>query len=226
MRFFAVFALASAATSFALQLNDLESPANVLDKRQNVFSPNVTTATGDTCADAFGTGYVTCREKNANQNRLCYNPSAGQSCCNAQTACPSGGYCAPDGSGRCCAAGTSVDACLGIKSSSSSSSSTTWSSYSGWASSTSSSSSSKMTSSSTIKHNSTTKYWGTATSKMLVVSTDCPENKTTSATWGYATASSTMPKSTSVMPFTGAATLPQAELAGVVAAFGLAAAFL
>jgi len=81
-----------------------------LVKRQQ-FTPTTTTAEGATCADAFGDGYVTCREGSSTVNRLCYNPSLGQTCCEnpGQWACPAGSFCLVSGS--CCPNGKDPQSC-------------------------------------------------------------------------------------------------------------------
>jgi hypothetical protein len=111
MRFFSTLALASAAlVSSVLADGDVLNDRYVqhLGKRQQ-FTPTTQTATGNTCADAFGAGYVVCRDSSPTQNRLCYNPSAGQTCCNSQWACPSGSFCYTNG--NCCPNGLSQSAC-------------------------------------------------------------------------------------------------------------------
>jgi hypothetical protein len=111
MRFFSTFALASAAlVSSVLADGEIlnERYVQTLDKRQE-FTPTTQTASGNTCADAFGAGYVVCRDSSPNQNRLCYNPGAGQTCCGNQWACPSGSFCYTNG--NCCPNGLSQSAC-------------------------------------------------------------------------------------------------------------------
>jgi hypothetical protein len=53
-----VFGSAAVAT----QLNEryVDPTFNLLNRRQQ-FTPTTTTAQGNTCADAFGAGYVTCK---------------------------------------------------------------------------------------------------------------------------------------------------------------------
>jgi hypothetical protein len=81
---------------------------NALTKRQQ-FVPTTQTAAGDTCAAAFGAGYETCREKTDSKNRLCYNPTAGQTCCSATWACPNGSFCLVDP--YCCPNGSDPKTC-------------------------------------------------------------------------------------------------------------------
>jgi len=117
MRFqqFTLSALLFGSAALATQLNERFSDGiNPLTKRQQ-FVPTTTTAQGETCADAFGAGYVTCREKTDTQNRLCYNPDISQTCCSNSWACPSGSfclvspYCCPNGQDpKTCAAANGV----------------------------------------------------------------------------------------------------------------------
>jgi len=95
------------ATSLAAMLNE-RFVDEVLVKRQQ-FTPTTTTAEGATCADAFGAGYVTCRNASDTINRLCYNPSLGQSCCGASWACPSSAFCLVEGT--CCPNGQDPKSC-------------------------------------------------------------------------------------------------------------------
>ncbi|KAF2437007.1 hypothetical protein EJ08DRAFT_691310 [Tothia fuscella] len=85
---------------------------NALTKRQQ-FVPTTQTAAGDTCADAFGAGYQTCREKSDGKNRLCYNPTVGQTCCSASYACPNGSFCLVDP--FCCPNGSDPKTCAADK---------------------------------------------------------------------------------------------------------------
>jgi len=104
---FSTLLLGSAA--LATQLNERFSDGlDPLTKRQQ-FVPTTTTAQGETCADAFGDGYVTCREKSDTQNRLCYNPTIGQTCCSSSWACPSGSFCLVNP--YCCPAGQDPKTC-------------------------------------------------------------------------------------------------------------------
>jgi len=84
--------LLGAASANAINERFADDGFNALTKRQQ-FMPTTQTATGNTCADAFGDGYVTCREKTDSKNRLCYNPNVGQTCCAATWACPNGSFC-------------------------------------------------------------------------------------------------------------------------------------
>ncbi|KIW07388.1 uncharacterized protein PV09_02231 [Verruconis gallopava] len=113
------------------------------------FAPGIQTATGDTCAAAFGNGYQTCREASGTVNRLCYNPSAGQQCCSASWSCPNGSFCMSDGS--CCPNGMDPTNCGAKPATTSSSTSSIPSST--WAPSSWSSVSKPHT------HNSTTSSW-------------------------------------------------------------------
>jgi hypothetical protein len=85
---------------------------NALLKRQQ-FIPTTQTAAGDTCADAFGAGYLTCREKTDSKNRLCYNPTLGQACCESTWACPNGSFCLVDP--FCCPNGEDPNTCAAEK---------------------------------------------------------------------------------------------------------------
>jgi len=120
MRFeIAISSLFLSATVFANAHVHPGSPFGLLEKRQDQFVPNTTTAEGTTCADAFGDGYDTCRNATDSQNRLCFNPNIGQSCCQNQWACPADSFCLDDGS--CCPNGTDAAACAAAGSTSSSS---------------------------------------------------------------------------------------------------------
>ncbi|KAF1990215.1 hypothetical protein K402DRAFT_451217 [Aulographum hederae CBS 113979] len=77
-------------------------------KRQE-FIPTTTTGQGSTCADAFGDGYVTCREQTDTANRLCYNPDMGETCCSTQWACPAQSFCLVDP--YCCPNGSDPETC-------------------------------------------------------------------------------------------------------------------
>jgi hypothetical protein len=112
-----VFASANAEPEAAASPNDsafvlarsVHEIAHSLMKRASQFVPNTTTAEGSTCADAFGAGYLTCREASGTSNRLCYNPSIGQTCCESSWACPMDSFCLISGS--CCPNGTEAAAC-------------------------------------------------------------------------------------------------------------------
>jgi len=95
------------ATSLAAMINE-RFVDDALVKRQQ-FTPTTTTAEGATCADAFGAGYVTCRNATNTINRLCYNPSLGQSCCAASWACPASAFCLVEGT--CCPNGQDPKSC-------------------------------------------------------------------------------------------------------------------
>ncbi|KAK2737714.1 hypothetical protein FQN55_000929 [Onygenales sp. PD_40] len=62
------------------------------------FKPGEENGFGETCADAFGAGYIQCGTGSS-----CYNPDGGESCCTEEYPCPAGsfcltaGYCCPDG---------------------------------------------------------------------------------------------------------------------------------
>jgi len=107
------------ATNNHLQQRHAHVHPGDIFKRQSEFVPNTTTAEGSTCADAFGAGYETCREASGGQNRLCYNPSIGQTCCQSSWACPVESYCLSSGS--CCPNGTDAAACAQAASSTASS---------------------------------------------------------------------------------------------------------
>ncbi|KAF2402881.1 hypothetical protein EJ06DRAFT_527862, partial [Trichodelitschia bisporula] len=81
------------ASALGSSLNERHADAHGLAKRDEKFVPTTHTAQGDTCAEAFGTGYITCREITPSRNRLCYNPDLGQTCCESEWACPSGSFC-------------------------------------------------------------------------------------------------------------------------------------
>jgi hypothetical protein len=87
-------ALAIGSAIAATQINErfVDDGFNALTKRQQ-FIPTTQTAAGDTCSDAFGDGYETCRDMTDSTNRLCYNPTAGQICCDSSWACPNGSFC-------------------------------------------------------------------------------------------------------------------------------------
>jgi len=100
--------LLGAAHANVLNERFVDDGFNALTKRQQ-FEPTTQTATGSTCADAFGGGYVTCRDTTATQNRLCYNPQVGQTCCEATWACPNGSFCLSEP--YCCPNGEDPKAC-------------------------------------------------------------------------------------------------------------------
>lgn len=210
---FRTLALAAlATTTIAHQLNDrhlhFHEARHVLDKRQDQqFSPTTTTATGDTCADAFGAGYETCREATATTNRLCYNPSVGQSCCSNSWACPSGSFCLT--SGNCCPNGLDPNTCAAIISSSSAA----------------------QASSSAVKAvvpstNSTTTVTKTSTSSVVLPSlSTAPYQVSTNAT--KVVASTGKPSSTTpAAQFTGAASRFELGAAGLLGLAGLVAGLL
>ncbi|KKZ63791.1 hypothetical protein EMCG_01895 [[Emmonsia] crescens] len=68
------------------------------------FMPDKTSGSGNTCAEAFGDGYVQC-----GTGKTCFNPTIGQSCC-SEYSCPSGSGCLTDG--YCCPDSLGPKACL------------------------------------------------------------------------------------------------------------------
>ncbi|TLD35556.1 putative D-lactate dehydrogenase [Venturia nashicola] len=116
--------LLGSATATILHERSLEDGVSALYKRQYQFQPGTQTATGNTCADAFGSGYTMCREHTATLNRLCYNPTAGQTCCSSSWACPNGSGCSATSAGSyCCPNGQDAKSCAAAKAVSSSTSS-------------------------------------------------------------------------------------------------------
>jgi len=70
----------------------------------SAFLPGSNSGSGATCADAFGAGFVQCGTGNE-----CFDPSAGESCCQATYPCPSGSFCLIDG--YCCPNGLDAATC-------------------------------------------------------------------------------------------------------------------
>lgn len=70
----------------------------------SAFVPGSNSGSGATCADAFGAGFVQCGTGNE-----CFDPSAGESCCQATYPCPSGSFCLING--YCCPNGLDVATC-------------------------------------------------------------------------------------------------------------------
>jgi len=103
------FLLSATASAFQLHERYVGEEASLLFKRQQ-FTPTTTTAEGATCADTFGPGYTTCREASSSINRLCYNPSLGQTCCQSSWACPSDSFCST-AIGACCPNGQDPAVC-------------------------------------------------------------------------------------------------------------------
>ncbi|KAF2665129.1 hypothetical protein BT63DRAFT_85717 [Microthyrium microscopicum] len=108
MRSVLLATLVFGASSLAALNERFVDNTGLIHKRQQ-FKPSTTTAEGSTCADAFGSGYVTCRDATTTANRLCYNPDLGQTCCSNNWACPSGAFCLA--SGACCPNGQSPQSC-------------------------------------------------------------------------------------------------------------------
>jgi hypothetical protein len=104
--------LVGSAVATSLNERFVDDGFNALTKRQQ-FIPTTQTAAGDTCADAFGAGYLTCREKTDSKNRLCYNPTLGQACCESTWACPNGSFCLVDP--YCCPNGEDPSTCAAEK---------------------------------------------------------------------------------------------------------------
>lgn len=220
MLFRAVALAALATTTLAHQLNDRHlhfheaRGLNVLEKRQDQqFQPTTTTATGDTCADAFGAGYETCREATDSTNRLCYNPSIGQTCCSNQYACPSGSFCL--NSGNCCPNGLDPNTCAAMISSSSS------------AAQASSSAVKAVSSSKASTTNSTSIVTKTATSSVtLPVLSTAPFHVSTNATKVVASTGKPSAATVPSSQFTGAASRFELSVAGLLGVAGLVAGLL
>jgi len=70
----------------------------------SAFLPGSNSGSGATCADAFGAGFVQCGTGNE-----CFDPAAGESCCQATYPCPSGSFCLIDG--YCCPNGLDAATC-------------------------------------------------------------------------------------------------------------------
>lgn len=49
-------------------------PRELQVRQDQSFTPSTSFGQGETCADAFGAGYIDC-------NNVCYNPNEGQTCC-------------------------------------------------------------------------------------------------------------------------------------------------
>ncbi|QDS68878.1 hypothetical protein FKW77_007606 [Venturia effusa] len=99
-------------TAIIVHERSLEDAVSALYKRQYQFQPGTQTATGNTCADAFGSGYIMCREQTDTLNRLCYDPTAGQTCCSSSWACPEGSGCSATSVGNyCCPNGQDAKSC-------------------------------------------------------------------------------------------------------------------
>jgi len=216
MLFRAVALAAFASTALALQLNDKHMHfheargLNVLEARQQggKFTPPTTTATGDTCADAFGAGYITCRDATATTNRLCYNPSIGQSCCSNTWACPSGSFCLANSNGNCCPNGLDPNTCAAIISSSQAAASS--SAKNAIASSNSTTTvTSTSTATETLPCLSTASISASANGTKVIGSTGKPS-----------------PTSTSSGQFTGAGSRLELSIAGLVGIAGLVAGLL
>ncbi|KAE9970035.1 hypothetical protein EG328_006501 [Venturia inaequalis] len=125
--------LVASATATIVHERSLEDGVSALYKRQFQFQPGTQTATGNTCTDAFGPGYTMCRQETDKVNRLCYNPTAGQTCCSSSWACPNGSGCSATSAGSyCCPNGQDAKSCAAanVVSSSSAKSSSTFSSSS------------------------------------------------------------------------------------------------
>ncbi|CAI4210952.1 unnamed protein product [Parascedosporium putredinis] len=73
----AAASLGSVALASALD----HDSSNVHIFRRQAFDPDEETASGSTCVEAFGPGYIECAPATATKNRLCIIPSEGEICC-------------------------------------------------------------------------------------------------------------------------------------------------
>jgi len=90
------------------------NPAFGLAKRQAGYEPSQTECgSGDTCAEACGTGYVQCASNDGGMH--CFNPDIKETCCPDGTgnSCSDGYYCTKDSTGNpwCCPNGMDLAAC-------------------------------------------------------------------------------------------------------------------
>jgi len=69
---FSVLLLGS-ATATIVHERSLEDGVSALYKRQYQFQPGTQTATGNTCADAFGSGYTICMSRDLGVCALYHN---------------------------------------------------------------------------------------------------------------------------------------------------------
>jgi len=77
--------------------------------RRQAFDPGETTGSGANCVEAFGEGYVECRPASDTKNRLCINPSLGETCCNNLWGCPADSFCLVQD--LCCPTGLDPKTC-------------------------------------------------------------------------------------------------------------------
>lgn len=85
----AAASLGSVALASALD----HDSSNVHIFRRQAFDPDEETASGSTCVEAFGPGYIECAPATATKNRLCIIPSEGEICCDNKWGCPAGSFC-------------------------------------------------------------------------------------------------------------------------------------
>ncbi|KAL9594588.1 MAG: hypothetical protein Q9219_006948 [cf. Caloplaca sp. 3 TL-2023] len=93
-----------AAGALAGNLNQLV-PRELQVRQDQSFTPSTSFGQGETCADAFGAGYIDC-------NGVCYNPGQGETCCpNNGDAypCPSDSFCLINN--LCCPDGLPAETC-------------------------------------------------------------------------------------------------------------------
>ncbi|KAI4288249.1 MAG: hypothetical protein L6R35_002488 [Caloplaca aegaea] len=94
-----------AAGAIAGNLNQLMPRELRVRQDDQSFTPDTSFGQGETCADAFGAGYIDC-------NGICYNPTDGETCCpGAGDAypCPSDSFCLIDS--LCCPTGLPAETC-------------------------------------------------------------------------------------------------------------------
>lgn len=68
------------ALGLADAANNMLSRVGAPNKRQ-AFDPDEETGFGETCADAFGEGYIECVPASDTRPQLCFNPALGDTCC-------------------------------------------------------------------------------------------------------------------------------------------------
>jgi len=108
MHTFVLKALVASATIANVVMASNSKLGAIVFKRQ-AFDPTETSGSGANWGAAVGEGYVECSDAGATENRLCINPSAGETCCDHVWGCPSESFCLIDG--LCCPAGEDPATC-------------------------------------------------------------------------------------------------------------------
>ncbi|KAK3078103.1 hypothetical protein LTS18_008439, partial [Coniosporium uncinatum] len=93
MHTFTVFTLLT-TTVLAKGFSRVSSPSSLFARQ--AIDPSESSGSGDTCADAFGEGYVICAPETDTALELCYNPDLGEICCENTWACPDSYFCLVD----------------------------------------------------------------------------------------------------------------------------------